>query len=45
MFDNYLYVSSTAASFRKHFEEAADEYVKSFKGMLQNSINFKLSVI
>ena len=30
MFDNYLYVSSTAASFRKHFEEAADEYVKSF---------------
>jgi len=30
MFDNYLYVSSTAASFRKHFEDAADTYVKEF---------------
>lgn len=30
MFDNYLYVSSTAASFRKHFEEAADSYIKEF---------------
>ena len=30
MFDNYLYVSSTAASFRKHFEDAAEEYIKEF---------------
>jgi len=30
MFDNYLYVSSTAASFRKHFEAAADQYIKEF---------------
>lgn len=31
MFDNYLYVSSTAASFRKHFKDAADKYVIDFK--------------
>jgi nucleoside-diphosphate-sugar epimerase/SAM-dependent methyltransferase/quercetin dioxygenase-like cupin family protein len=31
MFDNYLYVSSTAASFRKHFEGAAQRYFKDFK--------------
>jgi nucleoside-diphosphate-sugar epimerase/quercetin dioxygenase-like cupin family protein len=30
MFDNYLYVSSTAASFRKHFEEAAIKYINDF---------------
>lgn len=30
MFDNYLYVSSTAASFRKHFEEASQKYYKEF---------------
>ena len=30
MFDNYLYVSSTAASFRKHFEDAAETYIKEF---------------
>lgn len=30
MFDNYLYVSSTTASFRKHFEDAADKYMKEF---------------
>lgn len=30
MFDNYLYVSSTAASFRKHFEEAANNYIDIF---------------
>jgi nucleoside-diphosphate-sugar epimerase/quercetin dioxygenase-like cupin family protein len=27
MFDNYLYVSSTAAIFRKHFEDVADKYI------------------
>jgi len=27
MFDNYLYVSSTAATFRKHFEDVADKYI------------------
>lgn len=31
MFDNYLYVSSTAASFRKHFELAADKYINDFR--------------
>lgn len=31
MFDNYLYVSSTASSFRKHFEDAAEEYSKEFE--------------
>jgi len=30
MFDNYLYVSSTAASFREHFENAASSYIKRF---------------
>jgi nucleoside-diphosphate-sugar epimerase/SAM-dependent methyltransferase/dTDP-4-dehydrorhamnose 3,5-epimerase-like enzyme len=30
MFDNYLYVSSTAASFRKHFEDAAEKYINDF---------------
>jgi quercetin dioxygenase-like cupin family protein len=30
MFDNYLYVSSTAISFRKHFELAAEKYINEF---------------
>lgn len=30
MFDNYLYVSSTAESFRNHFKSAADMYIKEF---------------
>ncbi len=30
MFDNYLYVSSTTASFRKHFEDAAIKYITEF---------------
>ena len=30
MFDNYLYVSSTSASFRKHFDDAAIKYIKRF---------------
>lgn len=30
MFSNYLYVSSTAASFRKHFENAAEKYISDF---------------
>lgn len=30
MFDNYLYLSSTAASFRKHFETAAINYINKF---------------
>ena len=37
MFDNYLYVSSTAASFRKHFELAADQYIKELN-LNQNSL-------
>ena len=31
LFDHYLYVSSTAASFRKHFQEAAQLFAKSYK--------------
>tara|TARA_Y100001970_G_C14088806_1_gene778841 strand:- start:67 stop:1203 length:1137 start_codon:yes stop_codon:yes gene_type:complete len=31
MFSNYLYLSSTSKSFRKHFEEAAEKYIKKFK--------------
>jgi SAM-dependent methyltransferase len=30
MFDHYLYVSSTAKSFRDHFEQAAKNYIKEF---------------
>ncbi len=30
LFNEYLYVSSTSASFRKHFEDAADTYIKEF---------------
>lgn len=30
MFDNYLYVSSTASTFRKHFEDAAADYTAEF---------------
>jgi len=30
MFDHYLYVSSTAKSFRDHFQAAADKYIKEF---------------
>jgi nucleoside-diphosphate-sugar epimerase/quercetin dioxygenase-like cupin family protein len=30
MFDDYLYKSSTAASFRNHFEVAAEDYIKRF---------------
>ncbi len=31
MFSNYLYTSSTSKSFRKHFENAAQKYIKEFK--------------
>lgn len=37
MFDNYLYVSSTSATFRKHFENAAIEYISEF-GLTRNSL-------
>lgn len=30
LFDNYLYVSSTSASFRKHFETLADQIIKEY---------------
>jgi SAM-dependent methyltransferase len=30
MFDHYLYVSSTAKSFRDHFEKTAEQYIKEF---------------
>lgn len=30
MFDHYLYVSSTAKSFRDHFEQTAEKYIKEF---------------
>ena len=31
MFSNYLYLSSTSQSFRKHFEQAAKKYIREFK--------------
>ena len=31
MFSNYLYTSSTSKVFRKHFEKAAEKYIKEFK--------------
>ncbi len=31
MFKNYLYLSSTAKTFREHFEKAAKKYIKEFK--------------
>jgi len=31
MFSNYLYLSSTSRSFRKHFEDAAEKYIKEFR--------------
>ena len=37
MFSNYLYLSSTSKSFRKHFEEAAIKYIKEFKLMPKKS--------
>lgn len=30
MFDHYLYVSSTAKSFRDHFQQSAENYIKEF---------------
>ncbi len=37
MFDEYLYVSSTTSSFRKHFENAAEKYITEF-GLDSNSL-------
>ena len=31
MFSNYLYTSSTSKSFREHFVNAAQKYIKNFK--------------
>ena len=31
MFDHYLYVSSTTKSFRRHFEDAAEKYIREFR--------------
>jgi nucleoside-diphosphate-sugar epimerase len=31
MFSNYLYLSSTTKTFRKHFEDATKKYIKKFK--------------
>jgi len=31
MFSSYLYLSSTSETFRKHFEKAANKYIKEFK--------------
>ena len=31
MFSSYLYLSSTSETFRKHFENAANKYIKEFK--------------
>lgn len=37
MFDHYLYVSSTAKSFRDHFKQAAEQYIKEFN-LTSNSL-------
>jgi nucleoside-diphosphate-sugar epimerase/SAM-dependent methyltransferase/quercetin dioxygenase-like cupin family protein len=37
MFDHYLYVSSTAKSFRDHFAQASERYIKEFN-LNQNSL-------
>lgn len=37
MFDHYLYVSSTAKSFRDHFSKAAEKYIKEFN-LSENSL-------
>jgi len=37
MFANYLYVSGTSPSFRKHFEDAAQKYIQRF-GLEQKSL-------
>ena len=37
MFDHYLYVSSTAKSFRDHFAQAAEKYIKDFN-LNENSL-------
>ena len=39
MFSNYLYTSSTSKSFRKHFIDAANKYIKDFR------LNYKKSYI
>ena len=31
MFSNYLYLSSVSGTFKKHFIEAANKYIKEFK--------------
>ena len=31
MFSNYLYTSSTSKSFREHFINAANQYIKDFR--------------
>ena len=41
MFDHYLYVSSTAKSFRDHFEQAAEKYIKDFN---LNSDSFVIDI-
>jgi nucleoside-diphosphate-sugar epimerase/dTDP-4-dehydrorhamnose 3,5-epimerase-like enzyme len=37
MFDNYLYVSSTAKSFREHFIDSANKYISEF-GLNENDL-------
>ena len=37
MFSNYLYLSSTSKTFVKHFETAAEKYIKEFKLSHKNS--------
>lgn len=37
MFNNYLYVSSTSATFRNHFEQTAEQYIRDFN-LTSNSL-------
>jgi len=38
LFENYLYVSSTTETFKKHFNEAAKKYIDEFKLDKENSL-------
>jgi nucleoside-diphosphate-sugar epimerase/SAM-dependent methyltransferase len=38
LFSNYLYLSSTSITFRKHFEKAANKYIKEFRLKKNKSI-------
>ena len=44
MFSNYLYTSSTSSSFRRHFEDAANKYMRSTKDGIGNKLDLLMAV-